>query len=72
MIEDSVIFGSVFHDYDHIDLNKLEVKRNLVLLYELVDRSKNGINLTEGIGEFIRYITAALEADHYKKTNLCR
>ncbi|HDZ8847028.1 DUF3800 domain-containing protein [Aeromonas sp. 30P] len=67
MIEDSVIFGSVFHDYDHIDLNKLEVKRNLVLLYELVDRSKNGINLTEGIGEFIRYITAALEADHYKK-----
>jgi hypothetical protein len=67
MIEDSVIFGSVFHDYNYIDLNKLEVKRNLVLLYELVDRSKNGINLTEGIGEFIRYMTAALEADYYKK-----
>lgn len=60
LIDESVIFGSVFHDYEHIDLSKLEVQRNAVLLHELVDRSKKGISLTEDIGEFLQYITIAL------------
>jgi len=60
MIEEHVIFGSVFQDYDHLDLSKLEVQRNAVLLQELTERSKNGHSLTEGIGEYIQLITVVL------------
>jgi hypothetical protein len=60
MIEEHVILGSVFPDYDHLDLNKLEVQRNAILLQELADRSKNGISLTEDIAEYIQFITIAL------------
>jgi hypothetical protein len=60
MIEEHVIFGSVFQDYDHLDLSKLEVQRNAVLLQELTERSKNGHSLTEDIGEYIQFITVAL------------
>lgn len=60
MIEEHVIFGSVFQDYDHLDLSKLEVQRNAILLQELVDRSRNGVSLTEGIGEYIKFITIFL------------
>lgn len=60
MIEEHVIFGSVVQDYDHLDLSKLEVQRNAVLLQELTERSKNGHSLTENIGEYIQLITIAL------------
>lgn len=60
MIEEHVIFGSVFQDYDHLDLSKPEVQRNAVLLQELTERSKNGHSLTEDIGEYIQFITVAL------------
>ncbi|WP_394179600.1 DUF3800 domain-containing protein [Marinomonas posidonica] len=60
MIEGHVIFGSIFQDYDHLDLSKLEVQRNAVLLQELTERSKNGQSLTEDIGEYIQFITMAL------------
>jgi hypothetical protein len=60
MIEEHVIFGSVFWDYDHLDLSKLEVQRNVVLLQELSERSKNGHSLTEDIEEYIQFITVAL------------
>lgn len=60
MIEEHVIFGSVFHDYAHLDLSKLEVQRNAVLLQELAERSKNGHSLTDDIGEYIQFITMAL------------
>ena len=60
MIEEHVIFGSVFQDYDHLDLNTLEVQRNAILLQELTERSKNGTSLTEDIGEYIQFITVAL------------
>lgn len=63
MIEEHVVFGSVFQDYDHLDLSKLEVQRNVVLLQELTERSKNGISLTEDIGEYINFITVALKAN---------
>lgn len=61
MIEEHVIFGSVFQDYDYLDLSKLEVQRNALLLQELTERSKNGISLTENIGEYIHFITLALK-----------
>lgn len=60
MLEEHVIFGSVFQDYDHIDLRKLEVQRNAILLQELTERSKNGVSLIEDIGEYIQFITMAL------------
>lgn len=60
MIGEHVIFGSVFQDYDHLDLSKLEVQRNAMLLQELTERSKNGYSLTEDIGEYIQFITVAL------------
>jgi hypothetical protein len=60
MIEESVIFGSVFQDYDYLDLTKLEVQRNAILLQELTQRSKDGVSVTEGIGEYIEFITRAL------------
>jgi len=62
LIEESVIFGSVFHDYDYLDLNKLEVQRNAVLLEELVSRSKAGISLTDDIGAYLQAVTFALKA----------
>lgn len=61
LIEESVIFGSVFHDYDYLDLKKLEVQRNAVLLQELVDRSKKGVSLIDGIGEYLQVVTVALD-----------
>ncbi|WP_422155723.1 DUF3800 domain-containing protein [Vreelandella titanicae] len=60
MIEEHLIFGSVFQDYDHLDLSKIEVQRNAILLQELTERSKKGMSLTEGIVEYIQFITIAL------------
>ena len=61
LIEETTIFGSVFQDYDYLDLSKLEVQRNAILLEELVRRSKAGISLTEDIGHFIQWLTLTLE-----------
>lgn len=63
LIEESVIFGSVFQDYDHVDLRKVEVQRNALLLQELTERSKEGVSLTQDIGEYIKYITFVLKED---------
>ena len=63
LIEESVIFGSVFPDYDYLDLGKLEVQRNAVLLEELVSRSKSGISLTENIGKYLQIVDASLRAN---------
>lgn len=65
MIEEHVIFGSVFQNYDYLDWNKLEVQRNAVLLQELTERSKNGHSI-EDIGEFIQLITVALRENPLK------
>ncbi|KJV50065.1 hypothetical protein VH86_02575 [Pantoea sp. BL1] len=61
MIEESVIFGSVFNEYDYLDLSKLEVQRNAILLQELVERSREGISLTENIGSYIQWLTIELK-----------
>lgn len=60
MIEDVVIYGSVFPDFDHIDLSRLEVQRNLVILQELVERSKNNQCLLEGMSGFMHFISQQL------------
>lgn len=66
MIEEHVIFGSVFPDYEHLDLSRLEVQRNAILLQELVERSKHGYCLTENIAPFIQFITMALNESPLK------
>lgn len=60
LVEEVVIFGSVFPDYDHIDLSKLEVQRNLVVLQELVERSKKKQSLLEGMEDFMHLIAHQL------------
>lgn len=60
LFEEVVTEGSIFPDYDYVDLNKIEVQRNAILLQELVERSKKGMSLTDNIGEYLRFITAML------------
>lgn len=50
-------------DYDHIDLNKPEVIRNIMLLEELCGRSRNRDSLTDNIQEFLNYVTYRLAID---------
>lgn len=59
-IESSIIYGSVFADLDYVDLNKLSVQRNAVILVELLERSRNNINLLEGMPEYAEMISEAL------------
>ncbi|PKH06694.1 DUF3800 domain-containing protein [Moritella sp. Urea-trap-13] len=63
IIEDVVIYGSVFPDFDHIDLSRLEVQTNFVVLKELVARSKNKQCLLEGMPDFMAYMTHVLQAN---------
>lgn len=60
MIEEVVIYGSVFPDYDHVDLKRFEVQRNFVVLQELVERSKNGHCLLEGMDRYMHFISQQL------------
>jgi hypothetical protein len=59
-IGSTVIFGSVFADLDYVDLNKLEVQRNAVILVELLERSRQGVDLLAGMPEYAAMITEAL------------
>ncbi|NQY38261.1 MAG: DUF3800 domain-containing protein [Alteromonadaceae bacterium] len=63
IIEDVVIYGSVFPDFDHIDLSKLEVQRNYVVLQELVDRSTKDQCLLEGMPDFMAHISHQLQVN---------
>ncbi|TQC96465.1 DUF3800 domain-containing protein [Moraxellaceae bacterium AER2_44_116] len=60
MIDEVIIYGSVFPDMEHLDLKKLAVQRNVLILIELVERSKNGISLTHEIDKYITYISQLL------------
>lgn len=53
-------YGSIIPDFDHVDLNELSVKRNAALLIELHNRATKNISLTEGMGEYIQFISRAL------------
>jgi hypothetical protein len=59
-IESTIIYGSVFPDFEHVDLNRHAVQRNAVVLVELVDRSKRGADLLEGMAEYVSMISEAL------------
>jgi hypothetical protein len=59
-IESSIIYGSIFADLDHVDLHKLSVQRNAVILLELLERSKRGQDLLDGMQEYVAMISEAL------------
>lgn len=59
-IESSAIYGSVFADLKFVDLDKLSVQRNAVVLIELVERSKRGLDLLEGMTEYVSMVSEAL------------
>jgi hypothetical protein len=59
-IESTLIYGSVFPDLEYVDLNKLSVQRNAVLLVELLERSKSGVDLLDGMPQYVAMITEAL------------
>lgn len=59
-ISDFVISGSIFPEYDCIDINKLETQRNAFLLVELVRRSENKLPLLEDLPNLITSITYGL------------
>lgn len=45
----SVIRQSVLPDISHVDLDKFNAKRNVIILEELVDRSERKVSLIEGM-----------------------
>jgi hypothetical protein len=54
---------SILPDFELVDLSKPDVVRNALLLEELCSRSNEGRSLTEGIGEYIAYITHRIRYD---------
>lgn len=62
-IESTLINGSIFADLEYVDLSKLSVQRNAVILVELLERSKRGANLLDGMPHYAAMITEALKID---------
>lgn len=60
-IESTVIYGSVFPDLDYVDLSKIEAQRNALLLMELRERSIQGVDLLEGLPQFVECMGKSLE-----------
>ncbi|MCF6314637.1 MAG: DUF3800 domain-containing protein [Verrucomicrobiales bacterium] len=53
-------YGSIWPDFDLVDLTKFDAIRNALLLHELCERTRNGSSLTDGIGEFLHRATLLL------------
>lgn len=53
-------YGSIIPDFDYVDLNAPSVKRNAMLLMELHSRAKQKISLTDGMADYIQFISRAL------------
>ncbi|WP_374535657.1 DUF3800 domain-containing protein [Chitinimonas taiwanensis] len=53
-------YGSIFPDLDMLNLKDLSAQRNAVVLLELHERAKNGIDLIDGMPEYIRLVSQKL------------
>lgn len=53
-------YGSVLPDFDKLDLDTVQAKRNAVILMELHSRAKSGKDLINGMPEFIRACSLSL------------
>jgi hypothetical protein len=47
-------------DYDHVDLDKYEVKRNAVVMLELHSRAMKNQSLLNGMPEYVHMISQEL------------
>lgn len=54
-------YGSILPDMDAIDLGRIDVQRNALVLTELHERAKKGISLIEGMPEYMVLITRMLQ-----------
>lgn len=53
-------YGSVIPDTDHVDLRRLEVQRNAIILMELHSRAVAGRSLLDGMPAYIQAVSQAL------------
>ena len=58
--ETSMINSSLFANQEYLDLNELSAQRNSIILLELVNRSRNEIDLLDGMPEYVGILTHAL------------
>ena len=59
-IESTLIFGSVFPDLDHVNLEMPAAQRNLAVLMELLGRCRGGKSLLDGMHDFVNFISHEL------------
>ena len=61
ILSPSIIYGSVFPDFDYINLEKKEVQLNTILLEEILERSRRDIPIFDEIEEYIMFMQKNLE-----------
>lgn len=57
LLNHSNSYSSVLPDYQYVRLDKFETQRNVLLLQELVERSKKNIDLLKNIEQYINFIS---------------
>jgi len=57
----NIVYGSIFPNFDYINLEKKEVQLNAILLEEIVSRSRNSIPILDEIEEYIIFMSNSLE-----------
>ncbi len=55
ILNNKIAFGSVFPDFNHIDLKKKEVRLNAYIFEEIISRTKNKISILDDIESAILY-----------------
>jgi len=61
ILQDKIVYASVFPDFNHIDLKKKEVQLNALIFEELIKRSIEKIPVLDNIEEYIYYTKQLLE-----------
>jgi len=63
MLPEIGAYGSVVPDFDQLDLDDLDVKRNAIVLMELHSRATKNENLLEDMIEYVNFMTHALKME---------
>ena len=61
ILQDKIVYGSVFPDFEYIDLNKKDVQLNALIFEELIERSYKGKPVLDKIEEYIYFTRLSLE-----------
>ena len=59
----NVVYGSIFPDFDYINLEKKEVQLNAIILEEILERSRRNISILDEIEEYIIFMQKNLEVN---------